>query len=375
MALSVLSAPYRRVWDFVASDGAIRSLDAATPRRLTRILRDAQLLNGERVTAVHRLQTRQAAQPAARFELQFSGRVAAAVPRRVYLKLVTPEIIQQRGREAALRELQFYRSVTATLSPSLFGMGVVRCLDSVLESDGSSHLLLEDLSETHAHPEWPIPPLRSQVEDAVDWTAAFHATWWEDPAILPLPQLKVSRDRLTELADRHVAAVADQLSARETARMRRIYQSIEGMWRRGLIGEPPERGFVLTHGDLHFWNVLYPVSATGGLAVVDWEFWGVGHPLTEAAYLIGLNWDRSRDPADERGLVARYHRGLVASGRPVPSWEDCWRDYRLAMISLFLVPAVFWARQLSAGIWWPHLRRLHAAYEQLRGDEVMSELR
>ena len=374
MPLSAFSTPYRRVWNLLSNDGVIRSVEEATPWRLTRILRDAQLLDGERVTAVTAAPTNQPSRPSARLELQFSGRVSSDVPRRIYLKLLTPDMLQKRGRDRALREVEFYSTVTGTLTPSLHEMGVVRCIDVARDPDGPAHLMLEDLWETHTQPEWPIPPQPRQVEDVIDWTAAFHATWWDDPALLRLRQLEVQVDWLVMLAERYLAALADQLSAAETARMRAIYASIERLWQRGTIGPPPARGFVLTHGDLHLWNVLYPISPTARLAVVDWEAWGVGNPLTEAAYLIGLNWDRSRDPAEERALVQRYHRGLVASGRPVCSWDECWHGYRLGVVGLFLVPAVFWDRQLGAGLWWPHLRRLHSAYEQLRCDEVLSQL-
>ena len=218
-------------------------------------------------------------------------------------------------------------------------------------------------------------PTQAQVERVVDWAAVFHGTWWEDPHLQDLRRSKVSLDWLTEIADRHVAAISDHLSTVELARTRRVHQAIPHLWALGTIGPPPARAYALIHGDLHLWNVLYPIASTGSLAVVDWEEWDVGHPMTEIAYLVGLNWDRSRNPADERALIERYHAALVATGRPAYSWEDCWRDYRRGIIALFRVPAVFHERKLDAGVWWPHVRRIHAAYEQLDCDELLTDLR
>lgn len=375
MLSSVLSRSARRVRDFVAINGVIRSLDSATPRRFTRLLRGAGILrNGQFVTAAKIIQRWHPTRASARFELEFSGPVAPEVPRRVYLKLITPGMIRRRGRDRALREVEFYAETIRALTPCLHGMGVVQCLDAAVDGD-AAHLMLTDLSDTHSQPEWPIPPLASEVEQLVDWTAAFHATWWEDPALLQLPRLTWPLDRIVGMTERYLATIADRLPAAEAARIREVFGVIEGLWTRGIIGPPPARGFVLTHGDLHLWNALYPLSPSDRLAVVDWESWNVGHPLTEAAYLIGLNWDRSRDPAGERALVERYHNRLVASGRPVCSWDECWRDYRLGILALFLVPAVFRERHIPACVWWPHIRRLHTAFDQLRCAEVLSELR
>lgn len=374
MPLSVLSEPYQRVRRLVAGEGVIPALDAVTPRRMTRILRDAQLLDTGHVTKVTLVQPRTTSKISSRIDLQFSCRVASDVPRRVHLKLITSETIDRCGRELALREVDFYTSVTRTLTPSLFGMGVVRCIDAEVADDGSAHLLLHDVSDTHAPPEWPIPPPGAQVCRAVDWAAAFHAAWWEHRDLAELRHPKSSLNWLVDVGERHLAAISDRLSARDVFRMKRIYASMNALWERGHLGPPPCKGYSLIHGDLHLWNILYPLAGADPLAVIDWELWNVGHPLTEAAYLIGLNWDRSRNPADERALVERYHRALVAAGPASYSWDDCWRDYRLGIIALFIVPAVFQDRRLPASLWWPHLSRLHMAYEQLGCDELLSEL-
>jgi hypothetical protein len=46
---------------------------------------------------------------------------------------------------------------------------------------GNWHLLLEDLTDTHAIPgEWPLPPTRAQCEHIVNAWSRFHAAWWDD---------------------------------------------------------------------------------------------------------------------------------------------------------------------------------------------------
>ena len=375
MLLTVLPAKYRRLWSFIATDGVIPVIEAATPRRMTRILRDAQLLESGHVTAVSIVQVGGQLRSAARLALKFSQPVPAHVPQRVYLKLVTPGLIRGRGHDRALREWEFYTSVTTALTPSLLSMGVVRCLDAAAEADGAAHLVLQDVSETHTQPEWPIPPTQAEVERAVDWAAGFHRTWWEQPRLHDLRRPKTSPEGLAAVAERHLTAISQQLSSVERCRTRRVYDVIAGLWERGTLGAPPRRAYTLTHGDLHFWNLLYPQASTDSIAVIDWEDWKVGHAMTEMAYLIGLHWDRSRDAAEEVALIKRYHSVLTATGSVLYSWDDCWRDYRFGMIAMFTVPAVFWDRQLMASVWWPHLKRIHAAYAQLECDELLADLR
>jgi hypothetical protein len=46
------------------------------------------------------------------------------------------------------------------------------------------HLLLEDLTDSHAAPtQWPLPPTVEQSMRILGALARFHAAWWDDPRL------------------------------------------------------------------------------------------------------------------------------------------------------------------------------------------------
>jgi len=62
----------------------------------------------------------------------------------------------------------------------------------------------------------------------------------------------------------------------------------------------------------------------------------------DLAYTYVLWWFPERRAAMEKGLIKRYHDGLLKHGVENYDWEDCWHDYRLSVIRTLFFPILFW---------------------------------
>ena len=67
----------------------------------------------------------------------------------------------------------------------------------------------------------------------------------------------------------------------------------------------------------------------------------------------------------EGPLLQRYHAALCTHGVADYSLERLWEDYRLSVIGDLAIP--IWQQTLGfpPAIWWSHLHRIVAAFEDL----------
>jgi Ecdysteroid kinase-like family len=86
-------------------------------------------------------------------------------------------IVLERGR----REVEFYTRLATMIRAHLFP----RCFDADFAADTKAwHLLLEDLTDTHAvATQWPLPPTTEDCKRMLGVLARFHAGWWDDPRL------------------------------------------------------------------------------------------------------------------------------------------------------------------------------------------------
>jgi aminoglycoside phosphotransferase (APT) family kinase protein len=171
----------------------------------------------------------------------------------------------------------------------------------------------------------------------------------------------------------HVAAFGDFLGERLSPRRRDTFAAVAdvapGLWRwRQEAGRPT----TLIHGDAHAWNFLFPKQpGVGPVYLCDWQAWWIAEPTRDLAYLIGLHWFRDHRERFEQPLVRRYHDRLRAEGVADYPWEACWDDYRYSMIHLLWWPVAQWRNGVRAAVWWPHLERGMAAFDDLGCAELL----
>lgn len=340
-----------------------------TPTWLTQVLRDAGVLHAQRVSRIerHPLSASLTALTT-QLRVEYSGVVGEDAPRRLLLKCLTPPshadgFKQERFAEVGQREVGFYRLIAKQMT-TLGTVPLVRCFDAgVAQAVGRTHLLLDDLSESHAVPPWPLPPTRTQREQAVETLARFHARWWEHPELghsigkmLEPEEIDAVVQDITTKYQEFARFLSDRLSLEG----RELYDRLFATLRSSLIERSAQRrAITLVHGDGHWWNFLYPRDdSTARVYMIDWQSWQVGIGTDDLASLVGLNLDTDQRRAEQLALLKRYHATLLAGGVTGYSWRDCCNDYRESANRALAHPVGLWASGFTPGIWWLRLNRI-----------------
>lgn len=333
------------------------------PEKLTERLRG--VLPVGRVTAVHVGDLRTTVvSTIVPLRVEYSPDAPSEAPTRLILKAT------RAGLDASLRfigelEVAFYNQA----APLMPDGPLARCYDADYAS-GRFHLLLEDLSETHMIvTQWPIPPTDEACERIVDTWAAFHAFWWRHPrvgreigAFLDERALATMGADLRDRYERFAETLGDRLGSEARAVYARTFAARERL-------HTPSRlyaDYTIRHGDAHVWNLLYPRDGVAsGIRLIDWDSWRVGLGAADLAYMMAMHWYPDRRARLEARLVERYHAGLLAHGVTGYSLDRLWEDYRLSIILQLVIPVWQQSSGLPAIIWWSHLHRILAAYEDL----------
>lgn len=283
------------------------------------------------------------------------------LPERIFLKF---------GRSH--KEHIFYTQI-APVKP---GLPLLRCFYSGYDSQTDrTCLLLEDLSATHMHTDWPLPPPVDQCQAMIDALARLHASWWQAPRLESdlrpgLPAGRSWKERL-ELALQVLPAFLDFLGDRISPHRRDNYRRAASS-AQPLDALPGSPNLTLIHSDMHAWNVLFPrAGGTEDLRIFDWNMWDVGRPTDDLAYMIAQHWYPERRSRLERPLLARYAGWLAALGVTGYSLETLWDDYRLSVARCLFIPVWQWQRGIRPAVWWPHLERAMLAFDDLDCQEVL----
>lgn len=234
-------------------------------------------------------------------------------------------------------ELRFYREIAPTLAVRV---PALHHADGAAEG-GDFVLLLEDLAPAVQGDQIGGCTV-AQVEDAVINLAGLHGPRWCDPTLLDIDGLSINGPEdaalMAELfgpaVDLFVDNLAGQLSEEDVATVRAVPDVIE----RWALARAERFGPV--HGDYRLDNLLFPPDGGPGVVAVDWQTLSLALPARDLAYVIATSLDPEPRRAAEETLVAAYHRALVGHGVRSYSLEQCWEDYRFAMLQVPLV-AVF----------------------------------
>lgn len=296
--------------------------------------------------------------------LDFSPGAPAEAPRHVLAKIIEPEENRQFA-DLYPGEVAFYDRTWPD------GMPLVRCFASRFDrASGYSCLILEDISATHIQPQWPLPPSLEMCHAAVTALAQVHRLCWDRRDLQLQPKNEragsaeysvttYARDLLPAFLD----FMGDRLALERHDTMRAVLDRVPDLLARRTA---PGTALTLTHGDAHFWNVLYPKDLSQDRCrIIDWEgwFWDVG--AFDLAYMVAVHWYPERRRLHEADLLRIYHDALGSAVTSSYGLDDLMMDYRLGLLANFFVPVYQWDAKLPAGIWWPHLERLFMSFEDL----------
>jgi Ecdysteroid kinase-like family len=264
------------------------------------------------------------------------------------------------------QEVAFYRDVAPSLPAGL----VPRCFAAhYTDATTPWHLVLEDLTETHAvATEWPLPPSEAQCRKILRALGRLHAAWWDDPRLgvtIGTWLDDAAMNRFIQQLIGHFAVFADHLGGELSGERRTFYER--------LITALPQlhkryhdaRNITLAHGDAHVWNCFLPRNGSNDVRWFDWDGWRIRVPTSDLAYMIAVHWYPERRQRLERALLDHYHAALLENGVRSYNRTDMQDDYRLSVLWLTITPVFQAGLKLPPVIWWNNFQRIMAAVDDL----------
>ena len=309
-----------------------------------------------------------------RLAVHYDGPGAEGRPRTLFVKLPRGS-----GEANDHTEVEFYRDIAADIP----GPPLVRCYDAAYSSKtGRSHIVLDDLFDTHSQPKSGIPPSVELSRLAVEALAKAHAATWgrriEDlgsgnsdirgsgfttPSVAGFDLQKFIED--LDKSVHQFLKVAELTGAQKLA-YRRMLATATAIWGRVKRSEH----VTVTHGDTHWWNFLYPIDPSiHSVHIIDWHLWHIDLGARDLAFLLALGGFAEPRPDLENELLRVYHDTLAVDGY---SWDMLIEDYRWSAIRNLNIPVIFWSQGKHYSTWQTALRRAWEAYERLKCRTLIS---
>lgn len=306
-----------------------------------------------------------------RVRATYSLDMSPLLPEKFLLKYTKPDLTSNKARIRSKSEFDFYSLVASKMLKS----PVPICYDSYYSSElGKTHLLLDDLSETHIQAQYPLYPTVQQCEQNIDTLAQFHMHWWNNPNLgytlgrKPSDQKLESRfQALKSQYDEFSKYLGDRLSDER----RTIYQNALSRYI-DIVRSHRDNNITIIHGDTHNGNFMNPVNPEKDRTrIIDWEFWNIDSPTYDLAFMIAVHWYPEQRDRLEEYLVRRYHNTLLSFGIDNYSWKHLWNDYKLSVIRHLFTPIMQWHSGVPAQVWWHNLERVMMTFQSLKCNTLI----
>ena len=228
------------------------------------------------------------------------------------------------------REIGFYREFAADCP-----VRTPRCFFGAVEMDtGASILLLEDL--TWMHNLNSTGGSLAEVELVIPEIGKLHAAWWGDPRLTQTPWLlmkgTMTADQAAPLFTQYWQPFLDKLNVPITDELLQtgdlIARYLHPIWLWWQT-EPP---LTLVHNDVQGDNLLVTTDQRPALAFIDWQLTTGARATIDLASFICSHLDTLERRRNEHCLLASYHSVLTEHGVTGYSLEQCWDDYRIALL-------------------------------------------
>jgi hypothetical protein len=347
-------------------ENVLTTSEQVTPRWLTSVLRENGFLkHGKVINVQNKLTKTLPLSVVSRLAVTYSLDVTA--PSQLFLKISRNDLPQ-----ANSKEVEFYHTIAREMNTS----HLIRCYDAAFSTEsGRSHLLLDDLSETHFQPKSPSPPQPFYCELAVESIAELHAFWWEHPQLGKEIGTLVNEKQLSVLlseVEKNILSFIDFLGDGLSAERRKIYDRLLSSKYRIWGRLTDSAGLTVTHGDAHWWNLLYPHDPNKNrVRLFDWQLWHVDLGARDIAFMVALGGYSERGAAMEQSLIRHYYDSLITRGVKNYAWNDCWNDYKWSAIRNLNIPVIQWSEGRDTALWQGNLERAMLAYEDLRCSELL----
>ncbi len=253
----------------------------------------------------------------------------------VKLSSRNPDIRNREPTRASYRrETGFYR----TLQP-LIDLPTPRCFHAAIDPESIFHVLvLEDLAPAKTGSA-KHGCTQSQAELAIQKIAVVHAGWWQR-SVADYPWLGVPPviDAL-ELASLHdswwpkfLKLAGHQLNPEMIELGKKLGRHRAGIMTALFVSEPK----TLIHRDYSVNNMMFASDEGGApLTVFDWQSLTMGRGVWDIAWFIGQSLTIEHCRTGRSVLLAQYYNGLIAGGVTGYSFDDCQKDFSLALLQRF----------------------------------------
>lgn len=261
------------------------------------------------------------------FRLDLTG---VGEPSRMLAKLPAVDVPTREMLAGVYRsEVRFYSQIAETVA-----IRVPECYYATISDSGADFtLLLQDMTPS-VQGDQLAGCTPAQALDAVVNLAGLHGPRWCDPSLLEIDGLSVNGpDDAKLLAEMYgpateifIDGLGDLVGEidRQT-----LWDCVEVAEAWALAYR--ER-FALVHGDYRLDNLLFPPADAPGVVAIDWQTLSLALPARDLAYFVGTSLAAPERNRYEAELVGAYHETLVSHGVTGYSLDDCWHDYRFAMI-------------------------------------------
>ena len=346
----------------------ITDIEQLTPEWMTSILKNKGYLSNGKVTKIIKKNTRETLTAGVYFlELKFSNdaQTKPASPE-IVVKISKPNDIKGRN------EVKYYNFVAEMMND----MPIPICYDAAYSEETLSHIILENISDTHREVSdwgWPLSPSKQYCEKAIDCLAELHAFWWDHPKLKDLTKYTSvfynwtmasfnENEILSWFKDqnKYLKQFLEFLENKISDKRIELFKTVFSLYPQLAYERITKENITVTHGDAHFYNFFYPKDIANDKLkayLIDWQFWSLGIGGQDLAYMIGMFLSPEIRTRIEKEFIKRYHNNLVKFGVKNYSWDECWYDYKFVVL-LNLYRALgnwFWCfeRDYLNSLWYP----------------------
>ena len=234
------------------------------------------------------------------------------------------------------REVGFYREVADDSR-----LPTPRCYHSGVDAaTGDTVLALEDMRGARQGDSVAGCSM-ADARAAIARLASFHAAWWDSPRLDGLDWMPLKMDESEAYQAIYPGAwksLVDKAGDGMPEGLRRLGDRLLPEVQ-GIKAELTRAPRTVVHGDFRLDNCFFGGPGDARSPVVfDWEFCARGRGACDVATFVSEAFAAEERRAVEADLLGLYHSALVDNGALGYSLDECWRDYRLAMLEIF----VFW---------------------------------
>ncbi len=349
----------------------LNRIDEITPTWLTDILREGGYLTRGTVLEMQtRAQTSNWASNAT-LRLRYSADALGEKPTKLFIKLCNPGL-----GTFGDSEIVYYTLV----APELDDPPLPHCYHSAYDKEqGNYHLVLQDVSETHAP---DITPTWELAVSTITALAQLHAGWWNHPKLSSVGEFPTRKkiEKYVAHADKGLTLMLEEVGAKLPKEWLNLIDKIFKTHREKMIERARDtKTWTFIHGDLNPGNILSPIGTVDKIYLIDHQPFDssltIWLGVSDLSYMMVHWWETDMRRAWEQPLLENYHQHLLRLGVRDYSFNQLWTDYRLCAMQSLYVPAS-WCVHPAQGkemkwLWEAQLKKTMTACVDLKCSELL----